>query len=97
MTKGLSLTLGEFLGFAFNCWVADNRSLAVVRRPDNFLDVGWPVQGWSTQVVDELWVLDNLNLNLDGRATNLEVRTPPTYPRSPLPETRDLVLSLIRS
>lgn len=95
MTKGLSLTLGEFLVFAFNCWVADNRSLAVVRRPDNFFDVGWPLQGWPTQVVDEPWVSLNLNFNLDGRATDLKVRTPSDSPRSPLPETGDLVLSLI--
>lgn len=64
----MQLTLWAFLNSGFNFWLADNKSLAVLKRGDGLLDVDWPPLGLPLEVHDMNWVTSNLNLDLTGLA-----------------------------
>lgn len=68
----MPMTLLGFLWSGFTHWMADDRSLVIVKYPDGHYSVDWPLEGRSYGTRHLSWVRYNLDVSLHGSARRLE-------------------------
>lgn len=72
----MQMTLFGFLWSGFTHWMADDRSLVVVKHPDALYEVEWPLEGRVQSNLGIAWVRHNLDCDLGGLARKLSYEAP---------------------